>query len=267
MFNVLYYQVVTQLCTTLSEVDCIKILNAYGNYEQLGEIRNIGAAMALVLTNLDKCRHFRKDAVDEQMADKTTSDMTSIDLQPYELELQKLCLPFLRVAALLRHHIYHQELPHVASSHLEFARLVYFLELVTVGMDWSDFDASKALCFCENMHLRLPMQWCNQLKDVPPPHHVTRELVLHQHIAWQQPRLLRLPREYERLFTVNIQTNTCVKLLFTRKFYIFFSIITNKCVPNVRQYQRKVLFVCCAERLFVSNKLVAKKMLVVKLSE
>lgn len=233
MYNVLFYQVVTQLCATLSEVDCIKILNAYGNYEQIGEIRNIGAAMALVLTNLEKCRHLRKDAVDEKMADET-SDVTSIDLQPFELELQKLCLPFLRVAALLRHHIYHQELPHIASSHLEFARLVYFLELVTVGMDWSDFDATKALCFCENMNVRLPIQWCNQLKEVPPPHHNTRELVLHQHISWQQPRLLRLPREYERLFTVNIKVLSCYIILFIKPvtFLVSLSIITNKCVPN-----------------------------------
>lgn len=201
MYNVLYYQVVTQLCATLSEVDCIQILNAYGNYEQIGDVRNIGAAMALVLTNMEKCRHLRKDAVDEKMADEESA-VGGIDLQPFELELQKLCLPFLRVAALLRHHIYHQELPHVATSHLEFARLVYFLELVTFGMDWSEFDASKALCFCENMNVALPIQWCSQLKDVPPPHHVTRELVLHQHIAWQQPRLLRLPKEYEQLFTV-----------------------------------------------------------------
>lgn len=201
MYNVLYYQVITQLCATLSEVDCIRILNIYGNYEQIGNVRNIGAAMALVLTNMDKCRHLRKDAVDEKMADEENA-ATEIDLQPYELELQKLCLPFLRVAALLRHHIYHQELPHVATSHLEFARLVYFLELVTIGMDWSEFNAAKALSFCENMSVRLPIQWCCQLKDVPPPHHVTRELILQQHIAWQQPRLLRLPREYERLFTV-----------------------------------------------------------------
>ncbi|XP_063705432.1 E3 ubiquitin-protein ligase Ubr3-like [Culicoides brevitarsis] len=200
MYNVLYYQVVTQLCTTLSEVDCMRILNTYGNYEQVGDVRNIGAAMALVLTNMEKCRHLRKDAVDEKMADAATAS-EPLDLQPFELELQKLCLPFLRVAALLRHHIYHQELPHVAATNLEFARLVYFLELVTVGMDWSEFDATKALCFAEKMSIKLPIQWCSQLLDVPPPHHVTRDLILQQHVAWQQPRLLRLPREYERLFT------------------------------------------------------------------
>lgn len=46
------------------------------------------------------------------------------------LQIQALCLPFLRIAALLRHHLYEQELPIIHPESNEFVILVYFLELV-----------------------------------------------------------------------------------------------------------------------------------------
>lgn len=119
-----------------------------------------------------------------------------------EQQLQKLCLPFLRVASLLKHHLYHQDLPEITSPELEFVRLVYYLELVTESSDWDSFNAATALCFLEGTEKSLPKFWCHQLMEVQPPHEDTRELVLNQHVSWQQPRLLGLPREYEQLFTV-----------------------------------------------------------------
>lgn len=200
MYNVLFYQIVTQLSATLTDMECNKIVAAFSDYETVG-VKHVGHALALVLSNLDKCSHIRKESVDETISAAARNN-DPVDLKFIESEVQKLSLPFLRVAALLRHHIYHQELPHVAATHLEFARLVYFLELVTLSMDWNIFDSTKALCFIPSMDIALPKQWCAELKEVSPPHHITRDLVIHQHINWQQPRLLRLPREYEKLFTV-----------------------------------------------------------------
>lgn len=120
-----------------------------------------------------------------------------------EQQLQRLCLPFLRIAALLRHHLYHQELPEIASPQLEFVRLVYFLELVTSGMDWEVFNGAKALCFVPGTEKSLPRLWCDQFMDIKPPFDLIQELVVSQHAVWYQPRLLQLPREYERLFTVS----------------------------------------------------------------
>lgn len=124
-----------------------------------------------------------------------------VNLDVLEKKLQRLCLPFLRVAALLRHHIYHAEIPDIAGPHLEFARLVYFLELVTVSMDWDKFNASKALCFLPGTEMIMPRHWCVQLRSLRPTYESTRSLIVKQHIEWRQPRLLGLPREYERLFT------------------------------------------------------------------
>lgn len=189
-------------------------------------VANLGAAMAVVLNNLDRCKMFRENLhdndFDQQFEDedvdmseevgsssKTTNNLpesgTDLEtkLQEFELELRELCLPYLRSAALLRHHMYHHEFPEIKGPEWEFIRLVYFLELVTKSMDIKKFNAAKALCFAKDSEISLPIFWCQALKESRPPHDTTRELIQSQHAVWHQPHLLALPREYERLFTVS----------------------------------------------------------------
>lgn len=230
MYNLLYYQIVLQFCTRLSDDECDEVIEKFKDSRLVPEngVAGLGAAMALVLNNLDRCKNFRQDPLenefskhfdddddddDVEMSEAGTSSKGAADvsdvkdmemkLKDFELELQLLCLPYLRNAALLRHHIYHQELPEVKGPELEFARLVYFLELVTKSMDWKKFHAAKALCFSKGTELSLPIHWCEVLKESRPPHDTTRELITNQHMAWHQPQLLALPLEYERLFTVS----------------------------------------------------------------
>lgn len=229
MFNLLYYQIVLQFCTRLSDDECDEVLKSYADFKPIPEngVNSLGAAMALVLNNLDRCQNFRQDPFDNEFNQRCSNDDVDMSedfeagtsskkcadgddtpqdletkLKNFELELQMLCLPYLRNAALLRHHIYHQELPEVRTPELEFARLVYFLELVTKSMDWKRFHAGKALCFSKDTEISLPIHWCKVLKESRPPHDTTRELIMNQHASWHQPQLLALPREYERLFTV-----------------------------------------------------------------
>lgn len=214
MFNLIYYQVVVQLCTTLTEAECNQIIEKYSTDETILNcgFENLGAAMAFVLNNMNKCKHLRPETVqatahDESMPSTSTA-FTNINLNLMEQQLQKLCLPFLRIAALLRHHLYVQELPEIKSPQLEFVRLVYYLELITKDADWDSFNASKALCFIPGTERTLPKFWCDQLMDLRTTDTVqgqikaTAALISNQHALWQQPRLLGLPREYESLFTV-----------------------------------------------------------------
>lgn len=251
MYNLLYYQIVLQFCTRLTDEECEEVIQKFSDSRLVPEngVASLGAAMALVLKNLDNCKNFRQDPLenefnqqfddddidmDEETAGGTTAK-ESIDtsvskdmdtkLKDFELELQSLCLPYLRNAALLRHHIYHQELPEVRGPEFEFARLVYFLELVTKSMDWKKFSAAKALCFAKDTEISLPIHWCEVLKESRPPHDTTRELIVSQHSAWHQPQLLALPREYERLFTVHLSKyiDSCFLLIF-----FSYSTTTNK---------------------------------------
>ncbi|XP_017085312.1 E3 ubiquitin-protein ligase Ubr3 isoform X2 [Drosophila eugracilis] len=248
MYNLLYYQIVVQLCVTLTDFECDHILKVYGssstpaadaqpesatsssyNRRRAGHQQQsssqLGKAMALVLSQTNELAHLRRDCIPSTsssaaaaaagsssatasgsgVATVSTSSSTSpheVNLKSMELQLQSLCLPFLRVAALLRQHLYRHEMPEISAPGLEFVRLVYYLELVTDSMDWDCFNASKGLCFIPGTEQTLPKFWCQQLMEVRPPADTVRELVLiNQHSLWQQPRLLELPREYERLFT------------------------------------------------------------------
>lgn len=193
MYNLLYYQVVLQLCTSLTDAECSQLCDNHPEVTapSAGGPTSLGAAMALVLRETNGCKNLRKPAV---LDDSTTGPL---NLKAMEQQLQRLCLPFLRVAALLRHHLYATELPHVHSPGVEFVRLVYYLDLVTESMTWDSFSAAHCLRMVPGTEQQLPRFWCSQL----PQSEWEPELM--QHVAWQQPRLLSLPKEYERMFTVS----------------------------------------------------------------
>lgn len=123
--------------------------------------------------------------------------------------MQLLCLPFLRLASLLRHHLYEQPLPDVTSPQDEFVRLVYYLELVDEGMEWGRFSAAVAL----NWPLKgTPKIWCEEMAAFAARSQVSaRYFLAEQHFLWHQPRLLRLPNLYDKIFQVclfiNCKTN------------------------------------------------------------
>ncbi|KAH8386846.1 hypothetical protein KR093_002873, partial [Drosophila rubida] len=230
MYNLLYYQIVVQLCVTLTDLECDYILAHFSQSSPsasanttttsgsrrsaLQSCAQLGGAMALVLNQTNRLSHLRRDSIPSTSAASASSSSSvssgsggsssssEVNLKSMELQLQSLCLPFLRIAALLRQHLYRHEMPEISAPGLEFVRLVYYLELVTDSMDWDCFNASKGLCFIPGTEQTLPQFWCKQLMDVHPPTDTVRELILmNQHSLWQQPRLLKLPREYERLFT------------------------------------------------------------------
>lgn len=260
MYNLLYYQLVTQLCVNLSESECEFIVSTFGKpnnipsnnvdpsmsahrQQQLQQHQYLGRAMALVLTHTNRLAHLRRDAMPSTSAAGSRSHLArnsggglglpafglgptlpyacpgeDINLKSIEMQLQTLSLPYLRIASILRQHLYHQDMPEISAPALEFVRLVYYLELVTDSMDWDAFNAAKALCFIAGTEESLPRFWCNQLLSFRPPTDALSELaMISQHVAWQQPKLLDLPREYERLFTVQL-----ISILLLREHLLSF---------------------------------------------
>lgn len=202
-----------KLCSSLTETECDQIIERFTTDEthDFCGFNNLGSVMAFVLKITNNCQNFRTNSTFGLSTDfGSTSTATPLNMNLIEQQLQKLCLPFLRIATLLRHHLYEQNLPEIKVPQMEFACLVYFLELVTVDINWDNFDAAKALCFVPGYERKLPEIWCSQLMRL---HRASRSddqqnlpiatVLNNQHALWQQPRLLRLPREYEKLFTVN----------------------------------------------------------------
>lgn len=260
MYNLLYFQVIVKLCASLTEAECDQILAKYTPNEsvEFDGFSNLGMAMAFVLRVTNKCHQFRAasssfgrpknipmpftfpSTSSSSPSSPSSSSQQPINLNLFEQQLQKLCLPFLRIAALLRHHLYEQNLPEIEIPQVEFVRLVYFLELVTVDIDWNSFDAAKALCFIPGHELKLPELWCNQLMslhrgalvDLDDQYKATSSLISNQHALWEQPRLLRLPREYEKLFTVSLNdlvVDEC-RISGINKYFLLALVLSRKIV-------------------------------------
>lgn len=150
----------------------------------------------------------------------------------------------------MKHHIYNQPLPDNTTPQNEFVRLVYYLELITSGVDWGCFNAAIALNWPSNMTILSPQTWCSQLAAfVNKSQIAARSFLVDQHITWHPPRLLELPREYEKIFTVS----TIFRLIQTiiDCFLLSFSITTKDHVVSVIPFLKKVPFVYYAARLYV----------------
>ncbi|XP_031787991.1 E3 ubiquitin-protein ligase Ubr3 isoform X1 [Nasonia vitripennis] len=198
LYNLLYYQVVVQISCGLTQAERNAIIGR-GMLNDQSSPTTSETILRTVITYFRDSKLYQND-------DATSTSSTNharIRSHVIEQQIQTLCLPFLRVAALLRHHLYEQPIPLIRSPETEFVRLVYYLELVTEGMDWSCFNAAVALSWHnEEVAVSVPRLWCDQFGVfVSKSQIAARSLIVDQHISWQMPKLLSLPREYEKIFT------------------------------------------------------------------
>ncbi|KAJ8721814.1 hypothetical protein PYW08_004216 [Mythimna loreyi] len=189
LYALSYYQVVCQFIASASAEGRAALAGA----ARAGEPAGLRAAAKLMLGALAGSDLFTEDGPPAPGEHKVP------DLANMEKELQELLLPFLRIAALLRHHLYGAELPEVATPRQEFVRLAYYLELVTDGMEWSEWSAGRALPPDSAIAARA---WARQLGGAAARGQLAvRRLLRCMAVEWCQPALLALPRDYDRLFT------------------------------------------------------------------
>ncbi|XP_037294366.1 E3 ubiquitin-protein ligase Ubr3 [Manduca sexta] len=190
LYALCYYQIVCQFLANTSAEGRAALAGAGREAEPAG----LRHAARLLLGALAGSELFTEDGPPDHTADHHQPDILQM-----ERELQELLLPFVRIAALVRHHLYGCELPEVATPRQEFVRLCYYLELVTEGMEWSEWSAWRALPAGAEAAARA---WARQLDGAAARGQlVVRRLLRALHVAWAAPRLLALPREYDRVFT------------------------------------------------------------------
>ncbi|XP_014242045.1 E3 ubiquitin-protein ligase Ubr3 isoform X2 [Cimex lectularius] len=202
LYNLLYFQVLVQTSCQMTETERSFWRNEpstsnTGASTSEAKIATLEEAMSLTIRALDPTQLYIED---ENLATPPVPNPPSDCADKFNLEnqIQTLCLPFLRVAALLRHHMYDEPLPEVDSPSSEFVRLVYYLELVTEGMSWEKFNAAVALSWPSKTHV---LDWMRQLGEFINRSQVAaRVLLTEQHITWHQPSLLSLPLLYDRIF-------------------------------------------------------------------
>lgn len=148
-----------------------------------------------------------------------------------------MCLPFLRVASILRHHMYNEELPEVLVEADEFVRLVYYLELVSHGMDRSKFNSSVVFTW-KDEKLDFVEFWYGQFRVFAERSQISaRNFLSELHIPWKQPKLLQLPYQYDKIFQVSMNSRGCVRSMHVITFFLHVRYY-------LQYYQRKVCNYC-----------------------
>jgi len=153
-----------------------------------------------------------------QSSNSGTSYASSSSDEILESRVQALLLPYLRVAALLRHHIYEQEIPLITTREMEFAFLAQFLGLGgSSSVDISElvkgptasvsalssliFPAHSFLKWISPTPLTTIWTWCEDLSSFIGRAQISsRFLIQSHHILWTQPRLMELPHAYDVIF-------------------------------------------------------------------
>ncbi|CAH1135569.1 unnamed protein product [Ceutorhynchus assimilis] len=202
VYNLLYYQVVAQISCGLTSAERNRAAKEASSWA----ISNICDSLGLIDECLGHTDLYMDDEDDgsESVSSSEEDPREKLNVVALEQQIQKLCLPFLRIASLLKFHIYQQPLPDIRKPQNEYVRLVYYLELVTESMDWDCFNASVALNWPQGTDIfrSLPQSWCVEFASfVTKSQIAARSFLVDQPIVWHPPRLLALPREYEKIFT------------------------------------------------------------------
>ena len=137
------------------------------------------------------------------------------DLRRYEADCCHLVLPFLRVAALLRHYIFQQDLPDIGSDIAEFDKLATFLQLKTTERDEAMMDDSSAMSqqilstsvSALNWFTSEGREFVSWLESLKSSIGQVRDVTLLRkalkvNLTWKQPKLLSLPKNYDQIFQV-----------------------------------------------------------------
>lgn len=125
----------------------------------------------------------------------------AVTLAELEQVVQAECLGFMRIAAILRHHLYEDALPDIWEADWEFTRLAQFLGMADVDISgrltsgpclgW--LTAPTNLCF----------NWCTEVGSFARKSSLSARKLILVNSCWKLPQLLRLPKNYDAIFQVS----------------------------------------------------------------
>lgn len=112
--------------------------------------------------------------------------------ETFVFQIRELCLPFLRVASVLRNHLYGDQLPEISTVDEEYGSLVEYLKL----MDRAISTKSAII-----------RAWFTEFKGFVTSSSRSSTMVhtlltANLNVDWCQPKLLPLPYEYKDVFQV-----------------------------------------------------------------
>ncbi|XP_068602543.1 E3 ubiquitin-protein ligase ubr3 [Brachionichthys hirsutus] len=119
--------------------------------------------------------------------------------QSIEFSLQQFCLPFLRLACLLQHHLYGDDLAGCPEEE-EFSSLAVCLGLLAAAPQPSSMVQSAACLQWAASGFDLVAQWCSEVAGLSQIQAAQSLTLLVQDPQWACPRLLQLPGNYNIIF-------------------------------------------------------------------
>ncbi|XP_054165403.1 E3 ubiquitin-protein ligase ubr3-like isoform X2 [Oppia nitens] len=147
--------------------------------------------------------------VDQQMSTNFTNKILSE--QEIEDNLICLCLPFLRLASMLSHHLYSEPYPKPLTTTTtttttdniaeEFQLLSQFLQLAATSSTSSSSSSGQTMRWATSQPRQLVHTWCQQFTTFAQQSLIgAQKLLRDPPVQWRRPALLRLPALYDQLF-------------------------------------------------------------------
>ena len=178
------------------------------------KIDTLAAGLGVLISTLDASGLFNDD-VDHPRGPSHDSLPPDVTMDQLETRVQANCLPFLRIASLLRHYVYNEQMPDIWERDWEFTRLAQFLGMA--DMDMSGRVASGPCLGWLVPPAELVISWAGGMESFAGRSHLAaRKLVLVNNI-WKQPQLLKLPKNYDAIF----QVCTFIPFYIKSTFYQF----------------------------------------------
>ncbi|KAK3103122.1 hypothetical protein FSP39_016629 [Pinctada imbricata] len=120
-----------------------------------------------------------------------------------DMAVQESLAPFLRVASLIKYHVFSKELPSIKPGVTEFQHLCSYLELSPFpASDISHLTSASCVKWVTDEPLTIARAWCTDLANFANSHASDAKTLLLINPTWYIPKLIDLPHQYYRLFQV-----------------------------------------------------------------
>ncbi|XP_061179951.1 E3 ubiquitin-protein ligase ubr3-like [Saccostrea echinata] len=195
LYNVVYIKAIaTTSCTFTSEER--EAWRKKGRHSQLTSLEGM---MSHVITRLQLSRVYDDIDMDKDIPAICQSVWSP---QSVDMAIQDIFLPFLRVAALLKYHLFNVEFPKQMFSDCEFLHLCDYLRIQGTGPSHNDGQStcSSRVRWTTEEPLNLTRAWCTDLANVANQEPVDFKSLLMANTNWSRPQLIELPHQYYLIF-------------------------------------------------------------------
>lgn len=206
VYNLLIFQCATQLSYHMTELRRNTYRGMKADLNNNSKTFSLDRIMKFVIEILDHILPYSES--------KTSLKESDLDV---EIEIQEMCLPFLRIASVLRNELFDEKLPEIPVQSEEFAHLIHYLELVPNNTQPSVINSSITIVLHSGKGNPVEL-WFNEYREYAISNHaIARNLIGSLHISWMQPKLIELPKQFNDVFQHYQRKPCCVCQLVCEK--------------------------------------------------